>query len=49
MELPDWADVKPSAISFVMVVLMVIVGIPVAKYLANRFPVPGLTELINAV
>lgn len=45
----DFADVKPSIPSLVMVTLMAIIGISLAKWAANRFPVPGLTELVNAV
>lgn len=45
----DWADVKPSLTSLAVVTLLAIVGITLAKWAVNKVPVPGLTELINAV
>lgn len=45
----DFADVKPSLPSLLMVTLMAIIGITLAKWAFNRWPVPGLTDLVNAV
>jgi len=45
----DFADVKPTVYSFLVVTIMAIVGIVAAKYLFNRWRVPGLTDLVNAV
>lgn len=45
----DFSDVKPSVLSWVIVGLMAITFIVAAKYAVNRFPVPGVTDLVNAV
>lgn len=45
----DFADVKPSLFSWLIVGLMAVTFIVTAKYLVNRYPVGGLTDLINAV
>lgn len=45
----DMADVKPTLISWVIVGLMAVTFIVFAKWAANRFPIPGLSQLINAV
>lgn len=45
----DLADTKPSLVSFVFIIAMVVIGIPLLKAVVNRFPVPGLTPLVNAV
>lgn len=43
------SDVKPSLLSLVTVTLMVIVGIPAAKWVMVKYPVPGLADLVGAV
>lgn len=45
----DMSDIKPSVVTALTVLLLVMVTVPLAKYLLNRFPVPGLTPLVNAV
>lgn len=45
----DMADVKPSIPSFLIVTMMAIIGIVFAKWLMTRFPVPGLSEVIQSV
>jgi hypothetical protein len=45
----DMADVKPSVLSFLLVTVMAIVGIALAKFLLNKWPVKGLTPLVNSV
>lgn len=45
----DMSDIKPSVITAITILLIVVITVPLAKYLLNRFPVPGLTDLINAV
>jgi hypothetical protein len=45
----DFADVKPSLVSWVIVGLMAITFIVVAKFLTSRWPVKGLTEVIQSV
>src|SRR6202165_1030205 len=44
----DYANLKVSAYSIMVITLSAIIGIPIAKLLFNRFPVPGLTTLVNA-
>lgn len=43
------SDVKPSMLSLLTVTLMVIVGVPAAKWLMIKFPVPGLADLVGAI
>lgn len=45
----DFSDVKPSIISWVIVGLMAITFIVFAKYVVTRFPVKGLTEVVQSV
>lgn len=45
----DWADVKPSVYTWVMVGIMAVTFIVVAKYLSARFPLPGLDMVIQSV
>jgi len=45
----DFADVKPSLVSWLIVGLMSVTFIVVAKYLVSRWPVKGLTEVIQSV
>ena len=45
----DMADIKPSLLSALTVLLMVIITVPLAKYVLARFYVPGLTELVGAI
>lgn len=45
----DMADVKPSLVSWVIVTLMAISGIVVFKYVLARWPIKGLSDVVNAV
>jgi hypothetical protein len=45
----DFADVKPSVVSWLIVGLMATTFIVFLKFLVNRYPVAGITEVINAV
>jgi len=43
------ADVKPSVLSWVIVVLMSVTGIVLLKWAMSKWPIRGLAEIINAV
>jgi hypothetical protein len=45
----DFSDIKPSVVTALTVLLLVMVTVPLAKYVLNRWPVPGLSDLVNAV
>lgn len=45
----DVADVKPSVFSLITVTLMAVIGIVLLKWLNAKYPVPGLTDVINSV
>lgn len=45
----DFSDVKPSVLNALTILLIVIITVPLAKWAVNRWPVPGLKDLINAV
>lgn len=45
----DFADVKPSLMNAIVILLIVMVTVPAAKFVFNRFYVPGLTEMANAI
>jgi hypothetical protein len=40
---------KPSLQTAILILVIVIVGIPLVKWAVNRWPIPGLTPLVNAV
>lgn len=45
----DVADIKPSVLSALTVFIMVAVTVPLAKYVFNRWPLPGVTPLVNSI
>jgi hypothetical protein len=45
----DLADVKPSVQSFFTVGLMAVLFIALLKVALRRWPVPGLSDLVNSV
>ncbi len=45
----DFAEVKPSIVSWLIVGLMATTFIVFAKYVFTRYPVRGLTEVIQSV
>jgi hypothetical protein len=45
----DMSNVKPTVLTAITVLLLVAITVPLAKYAVNRFPIPGLTDLINAI
>lgn len=45
----QFADVKPAVYNWVIVTLMAITGIVLMKYIFTRWPVKGLTEVIQSV
>lgn len=42
-------SLRPDLWTFIMVTLMAVVGITLLKFLAAKYPIPGASELINAV
>ena len=48
LKLPDFADVKPSVVNFIMVGLMALIFIVLGKAIFEKYPVPGLTNLFRA-
>lgn len=45
----DMANIKPTVFAALTLLLMIMVIVPLAKFVLNRWRVPGLTDLINAV
>jgi len=45
----DMSDIKPTVVSALIVFLFVVLTVPLAKWVVNKYPVPGLTDLINAI
>lgn len=45
----DWADIKPTAVNWLIIGLCAATFFITLKYLVNRWPVPGLTEFANAL
>ncbi len=45
----DFADVKPSVLSWLIVGLMAITFIAFFKFLMAKYPIPGLSQVVNAV
>ncbi len=45
----DFSDVKPSVFNALLISLIVILTIPLWKWAMDRWPVPGLSQLVKAV
>lgn len=49
----DFADIKPSVVSAIMVLLFVILTVPLAKFImggnTGKVYIPGLSELVAAI
>ena len=45
----DFADLKPSVLNWAIVGLMAITFIVFAKWVLNKYPIKGLSELVNSV
>ncbi len=45
----DFADVKPSVLSWIIVGLMAVTFIAFFKFVFTKYPVPGIADVINAV
>ncbi len=45
----DFADVKPSVLSWVIVGLMAVTFIAFAKFIMTKYPIPGLSQVVQAV
>lgn len=45
----DLADVKPSLLNWAIIGLMAVTFILVAKWIMVKWPIPGLSDVINAV
>lgn len=45
----DFADVKPSVLNWVVVGLMAATFIVFAKWLMQKWPVPGLSDVVASV
>lgn len=48
MEL-DMSNVKPTVLTALTVLLLVMVTVPLAKFVLTKYPVPGLTQLVHAI
>lgn len=45
----DMSNIKPSVYNMLVVAGIVIIMIPLIKFAANKYPIPGFTPLVNAV
>lgn len=45
----DFADVKPSVVSWLIVGLMAVTFIAFFKFLMTKYPIPGLSQVVQAV
>ena len=43
------ADVKPSVLSWLIVTLMAVTGIVLLKWTMSKWPIRGLSDIVNAV
>lgn len=41
----DFADIKPSIMNAIILLLMIMIIVPTAKYAFARWYIPGLSEL----
>lgn len=45
----DMTNIKPSIVSAITVLMLVIITVPLAKAVLARYHVPGLSELVAAI
>jgi hypothetical protein len=45
----DFADVKPSVLSWIIVGLMAVTFIAFTKFILTKYPIPGLSQVVQAV
>jgi hypothetical protein len=45
----DFSDVRPGVVNAMIIFGIVAVTVPLAKWVLNRYPLPGLTSLVNAI
>lgn len=45
----DMAGVMPSLINALVILLIVAITVPAAKWALAKYPVPGLSDLVNAI
>lgn len=45
----DMAELKPSVWNLLLILIAVLIMVPLAKWALNARPIPGLTELVNAI
>lgn len=45
----DMSNIKPTVLSAITILLIVAITVPMSKYILNRWPVPGLTDLVNSI
>jgi len=49
-EIPfDMADIRPNVLNLFTIFLAVLVTVPVAKWAMNKWPVPGVADLVNMI
>lgn len=50
MEIPfDMADIRPNALNLITIFLAVLITVPVAKWASQKWPVPGVSDLVNMI
>lgn len=45
----DFADVKPSILNWLIIGLMAVTFIAFWKFMLTKYPIPGLSEVVQAV
>lgn len=45
----DFSDVKPGVFNALIIFFIVMITVPLGKVILNRWPVMGLTDLVNAI
>lgn len=50
MELPmDMADIRPNVLNLLTIFLAVLITVPVSKWFVQKYPVPGVADLVNMI
>lgn len=45
----DLADIKPNVYNLLIITLMAVIGITFLKFVFNKWPIPGVTEVVSGV
>ncbi len=45
----DFSDIRPGVFNALMILAIVTVTVPLAKAFVARYPIPGVSDLVNSI